>query len=266
MALEPIDYTTHSREIDAEYLKIVRGSDPDTTWLIISPNAKKNTNLSLPVPPFTISCNRLMKPRSSTDWHVCPHQGQTLRRLLSLVGVLILRHWRRGPLSPPILLQLLIICSRVTTFKLPPETRTILTKMNCWWKSVTRPVPVILFRLPPSNRKASTPPVKKSFTPSKSPAPVSKKEPVKTPSPAPAAKISSRVNDNNDDDDWNEPELKERDFDQAPWSQINHLTNQLAKSTCKKWLLKKRLRRTHVLFKSQPLLVPRLILVLISLI
>ena len=41
MALEPIDYTTHSREIDAEYLKIVRGSDPDTTWLIISPNAKK---------------------------------------------------------------------------------------------------------------------------------------------------------------------------------------------------------------------------------
>ena len=79
--------------------------------------------------------------------------------------------------------------------------------------------------------------MKKSFTPSKSPAPVSKKEPVKTPSPAPAAKISSRVNDNNDDDDWNEPELKERDFDQAPLKTKSIILqtnwqNRLAKSDC----------------------------------
>ena len=64
--------------------------------------------------------------------------------------------------------------------------------------------------------KASTSPVKKNFTPSKGPAPFSEKIPVKAPSAVPAAKISSRVNDKNDDDDWNEPELKERDFDQAP--------------------------------------------------
>lgn len=40
MAFEPIDTTTHSRAIEAEYLKVVKG-DPDTTWLIISPNSKK---------------------------------------------------------------------------------------------------------------------------------------------------------------------------------------------------------------------------------
>lgn len=41
MALEPINVVTHSREIEQEYLKVVRGNDPDTTWLIISPNEKK---------------------------------------------------------------------------------------------------------------------------------------------------------------------------------------------------------------------------------
>lgn len=41
MALEPINYTTYSREIEQEYLKVVRGDDPDTTWLVISPNPKK---------------------------------------------------------------------------------------------------------------------------------------------------------------------------------------------------------------------------------
>ncbi|QLL31123.1 hypothetical protein HG536_0A09400 [Torulaspora globosa] len=41
MALEPIDCTSHSREIEQAYLKVVRGVDADTTWLIISPNEKK---------------------------------------------------------------------------------------------------------------------------------------------------------------------------------------------------------------------------------
>lgn len=41
MALEPINYTNYSREIEQEYLKVVRGDDPDTTWLVISPNPKK---------------------------------------------------------------------------------------------------------------------------------------------------------------------------------------------------------------------------------
>ncbi|QLQ81274.1 hypothetical protein HG537_0F00350 [Torulaspora globosa] len=41
MALEPIDCTSHSREIEQAYLKVVRGSDADTTWLIISPNEKR---------------------------------------------------------------------------------------------------------------------------------------------------------------------------------------------------------------------------------
>lgn len=41
MALEPINCTTYSREIEQEYLKVVRGDDYETTWLIISPDAKK---------------------------------------------------------------------------------------------------------------------------------------------------------------------------------------------------------------------------------
>lgn len=40
MAFEPIDATTFSREIEDEYLKVVKG-DSDTTWLILSPNSKK---------------------------------------------------------------------------------------------------------------------------------------------------------------------------------------------------------------------------------
>ncbi|EDO14673.1 hypothetical protein Kpol_325p12 [Vanderwaltozyma polyspora DSM 70294] len=47
MALEPIDYTTHSRSIEDAYQKIVRGSDPDTTWLILSPNANKEYDADL---------------------------------------------------------------------------------------------------------------------------------------------------------------------------------------------------------------------------
>ena len=41
MSLEPIDCTSHSIEIEQEYLKIVRASDPDAKWLIISPNSQK---------------------------------------------------------------------------------------------------------------------------------------------------------------------------------------------------------------------------------
>lgn len=41
MALEPINCTSRSREIEAEYLKVVRGSDETTTWLIIGPNESK---------------------------------------------------------------------------------------------------------------------------------------------------------------------------------------------------------------------------------
>lgn len=41
MALEPIDCTSHSREIEQAYLKVVRGDDADITWLVISPNEKK---------------------------------------------------------------------------------------------------------------------------------------------------------------------------------------------------------------------------------
>lgn len=41
MALEPINYTSRAREIEAEYLKIVKGTDETTTWLIIGPNELK---------------------------------------------------------------------------------------------------------------------------------------------------------------------------------------------------------------------------------
>ena len=41
MALEPIDVTTHSSDIEAAYQKVVRGKDSDTTWLILSPGDKR---------------------------------------------------------------------------------------------------------------------------------------------------------------------------------------------------------------------------------
>lgn len=41
MALEPINCTAHSRAIEEVYQKIVRDADPNTTWMIISPNSSK---------------------------------------------------------------------------------------------------------------------------------------------------------------------------------------------------------------------------------
>ncbi|AET38247.1 Abp1p Ecym_2526 [Eremothecium cymbalariae DBVPG len=41
MALEPVDVTTYSAEIEDAYLKVVKGADPETRWLILSPAEKK---------------------------------------------------------------------------------------------------------------------------------------------------------------------------------------------------------------------------------
>nr|CAI6415655.1 AAC_HP1_G0006960.mRNA.1.CDS.1 [Saccharomyces cerevisiae] len=189
MALEPIDYTTHSREIDAEYLKIVRGSDPDTTWLIISPNAKKEYE------PESTDVEKIIIIGWCPDSAPLKTRASFAANFAAVANNLFKGYHVQVTARDEDDLdenELLMKISNAAGARYSIQTSS------------------------KQQGKASTPPVKKSFTPSKSPAPVSKKEPVKTPSPAPAAKISSRVNDNNDDDDWNEPELKERDFDQAP--------------------------------------------------
>ncbi|KAL6946321.1 hypothetical protein ACO0RG_000467 [Hanseniaspora osmophila] len=41
MALEPIDYRTHIRDIEQKYLKVINSEDPELKWLILSPNSSK---------------------------------------------------------------------------------------------------------------------------------------------------------------------------------------------------------------------------------
>ncbi|CAI6525679.1 ANM_collapsed_G0006450.mRNA.1.CDS.1 [Saccharomyces cerevisiae] len=217
MALEPIDYTTHSREIDAEYLKIVRGSDPDTTWLIISPNAKKEYEPESTGSSFHDFLQSFDETKVQYGLARVSPPGSDVEKII-IIG------W--CPDSAPLKTRASFAANFAAVannlFKgyhvqVTARDEDDLDENELLMKiSNAAGARYSIQTSSKQQGKASTPPVKKSFTPSKSPAPVSKKEPVKTPSPAPAAKISSRVNDNNDDDDWNEPELKERDFDQAP--------------------------------------------------
>ncbi|CAI4056850.1 Abp1p SKDI_03G1450 [Saccharomyces kudriavzevii IFO 1802] len=217
MALEPIDYTTHSREIDAEYLKIVRGSDPDTTWLIISPNAKKEYEPESTGSSFHDFLQSFDDTKVQYGLARVSPPGSDVEKII-IIG------W--CPDSAPLKTRASFAANFATVannlFKGYHVQVTARDEDDLDEKELLMKISNAAgarYSIQTSSKqqgKTSTPPVKKSFTPSRSPAPAPGKVPDETPSPAPAAKVSSRSNDDDDDDDWNEPELKERDFDQAP--------------------------------------------------
>ncbi|CAI4057482.1 hypothetical protein N7582_000871 [Saccharomyces uvarum] len=215
MALEPIDYTTHSREIDAEYLKIVRGSDPDTTWLIISPNAKKEYTPEATGSSFHDFLQSFDDTKVQYGLARVSPPG-------SDVGKIIIIGW--CPDSAPMKTRASFAANFATVannlFKgyhvqVTARDEDDLDENELLMKiSNAAGARYSIQTSSKQQDKASTPPVKRSFTSSKSPTPAPEKVPAKTPSPAPAVKVSSSNND--DSDDWNEPELKERDFDESP--------------------------------------------------
>ncbi|KAL6950166.1 hypothetical protein ACO0QE_000842 [Hanseniaspora vineae] len=46
MALEPVDYRTHIRDIEQTYLKVITNEDPSLKWLILSPNSAKEYHVA----------------------------------------------------------------------------------------------------------------------------------------------------------------------------------------------------------------------------
>ncbi|CAI1881985.1 hypothetical protein SEUBUCD646_0C01550 [Saccharomyces eubayanus] len=216
MALEPIDYTTHSREIDAEYLKIVRGSDPDTTWLIISPNAKKEYMPEATGSSFHDFLQSFDDTKVQYGLARVSPPGSDVEKII-IIG------W--CPDSAPLKTRASFAANFATVannlFKgyhvqVTARDEDDLDENELLMKiSNAAGARYSIQTSSKQQGKASTPPVKRSFTSSKSPAPAPEKVPVKkTPSPAPAVEVSSR--NDGDNDDWNEPELKERDFDESP--------------------------------------------------
>ncbi|EJS44494.1 abp1p [Saccharomyces arboricola H-6] len=218
MALEPIDYTTHSREIDAEYLKIVRGSDADTTWLIISPNTKKEYEPESTGSSFHEFLQSFDDTKVQYGLARVSPPGSDVEKII-IIG------W--CPDSAPLKTRASFAANFATVannlFKgyhvqVTARDEDDLDENELLMKiSNAAGARYSIQTSSKQQGKTSTPPVKKSFTPSKAPAPVAEKVSAKVSSQASAAKVPSRSNtDDGDDDDWNEPELKERDFDQAP--------------------------------------------------
>ena len=226
MALEPIQCTSHSREIEQEYQKVVRGSDDDTTWLIISPDSQKEYGPSSTGSDFSEFIQSFDDGKVEYGIARVSPPG-------SDVGKIILIGW--CPDSAPMKTRASFAANfgTVANDVLPGyhvqvtardeddlDEQDLLTKISNAAGarySIQANGSSAASKAPAS----SSAPTKKVFTPS--PAAKASVPPLvqaqkkfqdpmasKTPAPAPAPAASSN------DDDWDEPEIKERDFQKEP--------------------------------------------------
>jgi len=224
MALEPIDCTTHSREIEQEYQKVVRGTTDDTTWLIISPNAQKEYVPSSTGSDFSdflqsfddgkveFGIARVSPPGSDVakviliGW--CPDSAPMKPRASFASNF--------GTVANSVLQGYHVQVTARDEDDL--DERELLTKIS----NAAGARYSIQAKAPTSSSSASSAPVKKIFTP-----PVKKTEsPAKNEVVLPPVRQEERPSINNttkqyaseDADDWDEPEIKERDFETNPLS------------------------------------------------
>lgn len=221
MALEPINYTTHSREIEQQYLKVVRGDDQDTTWLILSPDSSKDYQPEFTGNDFTeflqtfdetkvqFGMARVSPPGSDVEKLIligwCPDSAPMKTRAsfaanFGAVANNVLKGYHvqvtardEDDLNEEDLLAK-ISNAAGARYSIQSSDHTNISS------SRTRSSPV-----PRSNPK---PVVKKPIV--STPPPVQKKPIVSTPTPV-ANKQPESVTD-----DWDEPEVEERDFDKNP--------------------------------------------------
>lgn len=225
MALEPIDCTTHSREIEQEYQKVVRGTDNDTTWLIISPNTQKEYLPSSTGSSFTDFLQSFDETKVEYGIARVSPPG-------SDVGKIILVGW--CPDSAPMKTRASFAANfgtvansvlqgyhvQVTARDEDDLDETeLLTKISnaagarysIQSSGNTTPVPT----------STGSAPIKKVFTPSpskKETMPVSEPKKSFVPSAVKEEPVPVNVVKDNDADDWDEPEIKERDFETNPLS------------------------------------------------
>lgn len=215
MALEPIDCTSHSREIEQSYLKVVRGDDADTTWLIISPNGQKEYTPAFVGSDFTeflesfddakvqFGLARVSPPGSDVEKLIligwCPDSAPMKTRASFAANF--------GTVANQVLKGYHVQVTARDEDDL--DEKELLQKISnaagarySIQVGGDKPKPV---RQP----KVSTPPPVKE-TPK--PAVQTQSKPS---APTPAKQTPVRRNDA-ETDDWNEPEVEERDFDQNP--------------------------------------------------
>ncbi|GAV54246.1 hypothetical protein ZYGR_0AK07480 [Zygosaccharomyces rouxii] len=222
MALEPINVVTHSREIEQEYLKVVRGNDPDTTWLIISPNEKKEYAPQYVGSGFSeflgsfddvkvqYGLARVSPPGSDVEKLVlvgwCPDSAPMRTRAsfasnFSTVANQVFRGYHiqvtardTDDLDENELLGRVSSAAGARYSIQSASTGTSTAPKTAGSSRLATPSPAPSVGVP---KGAGAPPV----APSKP-----------SPGPTPAAKPA----DNDNDDEWGEPEVKERDLEKEP--------------------------------------------------
>lgn len=224
MALEPIDYTTHSHDIEEQYLKVVRGNDQDTTWLIISPNSSKEYAPELTGNSFTDFLNsfddtkvqfgiaRVSPPNSDVYKNIlvgwCPDSASMKQRAsfasnFSSIANNVFQGYHiqvtardTDDLDENDLLKQV---SNAAGARYSIQTSNVSSSSS----SSTGATKSVVRKFTPSANTSTPKPVVNS--------PIKKND---------DSKDTGKGTDNNDDDDdWDEPEIKERDFDKDPIKQ-----------------------------------------------
>lgn len=230
MALEPINYTSRSREIDAEYLKIVKGTDETTTWLIIGPNESKEygpeatgNNFSDFLQSFDetkvqYGLARVSPPGSDVykliliGW--CPDSASMKSRAsfaanFAVVADNVLKGYHvqvtardEDDLNEQ---ELLTKISNAAGARY-----SIQSEFKSKVSSSTNASPVVKKKFPDLNhlKNSTSSNIKKEEE--------KKSISISPPEVAPTSNITKHTLLRNDNDDWDEPEIEERDLDRNP--------------------------------------------------
>ncbi|CCF60329.1 hypothetical protein KAFR_0J02650 [Kazachstania africana CBS 2517] len=203
MALEPINCDSHSRDIEQAYLKVVRGDDDQTKWLILSPNASKEYFPESTGSDFTeflasfddtkvqYGMARVSPPGSDVEKLIligwCPDSAPMKTRASFAANF--------GTVANNILKGYHIQVTARDEDDL--DEKELLMKVS---NAAGARYSIQKSASAPTKPKISSPP------------------PVKRSIPTPVVAPKRTVPQSNEEDDWGEPEIKERDFNKQPLS------------------------------------------------
>lgn len=214
MALEPVKYTTHSRETEAIYLKIVKGSDEDTTWLIIGPDANKEYGPEVTGNDFSQFLQSFEEGKVQYGLARVSPPGSDVEKII-LIG------W--CPDSAPMKTRASFASNFGTIannvlkgyhVQVSARDEDDLDEHDILMKISNAAGARYSIQTTGTKGVAKKPAVIKKFTPTQVDAPKKLEEPVRHTEEAP--KPLPKREPSKDDDDWGEPEVKERDFDANP--------------------------------------------------
>ncbi|SCU77447.1 LAMI_0A01178g1_1 [Lachancea mirantina] len=216
MALEPIDCTTHSREIQDAYLDVVRGSDPDTTWLVLSPNAQKQYAPEFTGSDFTQFLETFADSKVQFGLARVSPPGSDVKKLL-LIG------W--CPDSAPMKTRASFAANFGTVanqvlkgyhVQVTARDEDDLDEKELLGKISNATGARYSIQQPTQPTKTASAARPKAAAAPQARAAAQKDVPAPTPAASTPAAPAKRHDDNDDDEDWGEPELEERDFRSKP--------------------------------------------------